>query len=175
MLEHITTEEGASFVAQAREGIAATITAHHLLVSRNAMLAGGIRPHLYCLPILKRERHRQALLRVATSKNPRFFLGTDSAPHPVSQKESACGCAGCYTALTAIELYATAFDQVGALEALEPFASLHGPKFYGLPPNRDRITLKRQSQPVPSELPFGSESVIPFMARGQIDWTFVSP
>ena len=174
VLEHVTTEEGTHFVEQAREGIAATITAHHLLVSRNAMLAGGIRPHLYCLPILKRENHRKALLRAATSKNPRFFLGTDSAPHPVSQKESACGCAGCYTALTAIELYATAFDQAGALDALESFASRHGPKFYGLPLNENRITLERTDQRVPSEVPFGKESVIPFMANRQIDWTLTS-
>lgn len=174
VLEHITTADGAEFVEHARDGIAATITAHHLLVSRNAMLAGGIRPHLYCLPILKREHHRKALLRVATSKNPRFFLGTDSAPHSLSQKQSSCGCAGCYTALTAIELYATAFEQAGALDALESFASLHGPLFYGLPPNPSQISLERKNQTIPAELPFGAETVIPFMANSTINWTLVA-
>lgn len=149
VLEHITTEEAAQFVIAGNERMGATITAHHLLLNRNAIFAGGIRPHHYCLPVLKRERHREALLRAATSGNPKFFLGTDSAPHARSTKEAACGCAGCYTAHAAIELYAEAFDQAGALDRLEAFASFHGADFYGLPRNRDTITLRRAPWTVP--------------------------
>ena len=144
VLEHITTREGAEYVRDSREGVAATITAHHLLHNRNAMLAGGIRPHFYCLPILKREPHRQALLTAATSGNPKFFLGTDSAPHPKGAKESSCGCAGCYTAHAALELYAEAFAQADALDKLEGFASHFGADFYALPRNAERITLVKE-------------------------------
>jgi dihydroorotase len=171
VLEHITTREGAEYVRDSREGVAATITAHHLLHNRNAMLAGGIRPHFYCLPILKREPHRQALLTAATSGNPKFFLGTDSAPHARQQKESACGCAGCYTALTAMALYATAFESANALPALEGFASFHGADFYGLPRNTHTIRLIRKPWQVPESLPFGEDELIPWLAGDTLPWS----
>lgn len=173
VLEHITTKEGVDFVMQARTKVAGTLTAHHLLLNRNAMLVGGIRPHAYCLPVLKRERHRQALVAAATSGNPRFFLGTDSAPHPRLAKESACGCAGMYTSHGGIELYAEVFETVGALDQLEAFASLHGPDFYGLPRNQDHITLHKQSWQVPAELPFGEQTLVPFRAGQTIHWKLV--
>ena len=171
VLEHISTREGVEFVEGATGPIAGTLTAHHLLLNRNAMLVGGIQPHHYCLPVLKRETHRQALLAAATKGHPRFFLGTDSAPHLRSLKESSCGCAGCYTAHHAIELYATAFDQVGALDQLEGFASHHGADFYGLPRNSDTIRLQRVPNEIPDALPFGEETVIPFMAGQTLPWT----
>ncbi len=171
VLEHISTREGVEFVERATGPIAGTLTAHHLLLNRNAMLVGGIQPHHYCLPVLKRETHRQALLAAATKGHPRFFLGTDSAPHLRSLKESSCGCAGCYTAHHAIELYATAFDQVGALDQLEGFASHHGADFYGLPRNTETIRLQRVPTEIPDALPFGEETVIPFMAGQTLPWT----
>ena len=174
VLEHITTREGAQFVRDSRSGVAATITAHHLLYNRNAMLAGGIRPHFYCLPILKREPHRQALLEAATGGSPKFFLGTDSAPHARPAKETACGCAGCYTAHAAIELYAMAFDSVNALDQLEAFASFHGPDFYRLPRNSTRITLEKSAWALPEQLSLGSDPLIPFMAGETVNWR-VSP
>ncbi len=171
VFEHITTRQAAEFVARAPANVAATITAHHLLFNRNHMLVGGIRPHYYCLPILKRERHRQALLEAATSGSSKFFLGTDSAPHAQGDKESACGCAGAYTAPAAIELYATAFEQVDALERLEGFASHHGPDFYGLPRNTDTITLLRESWQLPRSLPYADgERIVPLMAGASLDW-----
>jgi dihydroorotase len=173
VLEHVTTEDAVAFVREnAGTGrLGATITAHHLLINRTHMFQGGIRPHLYCLPIAKRERHRLALLRAATSGEGCFFLGTDSAPHPVAAKESACGCAGIFTAAGAIELYAQAFDEAGALDRLEAFASLNGPRFYGLPPNRDTIELVREPVPVPDlvEVP-GDGSVLPFRAGERLPW-----
>ncbi|QTF91012.1 dihydroorotase [Halomonas sp. BM-2019] len=173
VFEHITTAEAAEFVAAAPDNVAATITAHHLLYNRNHMLVGGIRPHYYCLPILKRERHRQALLAAATSGSPRFFLGTDSAPHAQGDKESACGCAGAYTAPAALELYATAFEQAGALDRLEGFASHFGPDFYGLPRNADRVTLVREPWRLPESLPYaGGQRIVPLCAGETLDWTF---
>ncbi|MDZ7585981.1 MAG: dihydroorotase, partial [Thiobacillus sp.] len=157
VLEHITTRQAAEFVAAAPANVAATVTVHHLLYNRNAMFKGGIRPHMYCLPVLKREQHRQALVAAAISGNPKFFLGTDSAPHAVGAKESACGCAGIYTAHAAIELYAEAFEDAGALDKLEAFASFHGADFYGLPRNTDTITLKRESWDAPARLKLGEE------------------
>ncbi|MER2527667.1 MAG: dihydroorotase [Candidatus Competibacter denitrificans] len=173
VLEHITTQDAADYVREAPTTVAATITAHHLLYSRNAIFQGGIRPHFYCLPILKRERHRQALLQAATSGNPKYFLGTDSAPHPQQGKEAACGCAGCYTAHAALELYTEAFDAVGALERLEAFASFHGPDFYGLPRNTGTITLHRQATVVPEQLPFGEDSLVPLRAGERLTWRMV--
>ena len=170
VLEHITTREGAQFVRDSRPGVAATITAHHLLYNRNAMLAGGIRPHFYCLPILKREPHRQALLEAATGGSPKFFLGTDSAPHARPAKETACGCAGCYTAHAAIELYAMAFESVNALDQLEAFASFHGADFYRLPRNTTRITLEKSAWSLPEQLRLGSDPLIPFMAGETLPW-----
>jgi len=170
VLEHITTQDAADFVREAPATVAATITAHHLLYNRNAIFLGGIRPHHYCLPILKRERHRQALLRAATGGNPKYFLGTDSAPHPRQDKETACGCAGCYTAHAALELYAEAFDSVGALDRLEAFASFHGPGFYGLPRNAETVTLRRQPTPVPDRLPFGEDELVPLRAGELLSW-----
>ena len=170
VLEHITTREGAHFVRDSRPGVGATITAHHLLYNRNAMLAGGIRPHFYCLPILKREPHRQALLEAATSGNTQFFLGTDSAPHSRHAKETACGCAGCYTAHTALELYAMAFESVNALDKLEAFASFHGADFYRLPRNASLITLEKTTWVVPEQLSLGDDALIPFMAAETIGW-----
>lgn len=171
VLEHITTAQGAQFVRDAGENVAATITAHHLLLNRNAMFAGGIRPHHYCLPVLKREHHRQALVAAATSGSPKFFLGTDSAPHSQSTKEAACGCAGCYTAHAAIELYAEAFDAANALDKLEAFASFYGADFYGLPRNTEKITLLREAQAVPARLAYlPDDALIPLRAGESIAW-----
>ncbi len=170
VLEHITTQQGIDFVSAMPDNIAGTLTAHHLLLNRNALFAGGIRPHNYCLPILKREQHRQALVEAATSGNPKFFLGTDSAPHPQQAKESACGCAGLYTAHAAIELYAEAFEQAGALDRLEAFASHFGPDFYGLPRNDDTITLAREDWTVPDFYPMGKDRLVPMRAGGIIHW-----
>lgn len=170
VLEHITTEHAVSFVEQASDRIAATITAHHLLYNRNHMLVGGIRPHLYCLPVLKRNRHQQALVRAATSGNPKFFLGTDSAPHPQHGKETACGCAGCFTAHAAIELYAEIFATSNAIERLEAFAAFHGPDFYGLPRNSRSITLQQRPWPVPTHYSLGDDRVIPVRAGESIHW-----
>jgi dihydroorotase len=170
VFEHITTSEAAAYVAEASGPIAATITAHHLLYNRNEIFKGGIRPHYYCLPVLKRETHRQALVKAATSGNPRFFLGTDSAPHAKGVKEHACGCAGCYTALHAMELYAQAFDQVGALDKLEGFASFFGPDFYQLPRNAGSMTLKRESWTLPNELSYLDGSLVPLNGGETINW-----
>ena len=170
VLEHITTRHGIEFVKQADEHIAGTLTPHHLLLNRNALFQGGIRPHHYCLPILKREEHRLALLDAATSGNPKFFLGTDSAPHTQSRKENACGCAGIYSAHGAIELYAEAFESKNALHKLEAFASLNGPAYYNLPVNQTKICLKKESWEVPDTYPFGGESVVPFRAGQTISW-----
>lgn len=171
VLEHITTRDGAEFVKSAGGNVAATITAHHLLLNRNAIFAGGIRPHHYCLPVLKREQHRQALVAAATSGNPKFFLGTDSAPHGKKTKEAACGCAGCYTAHAGIELYAEAFATAGALDRLEGFASFFGPDFYGLPRNTGKISLARESWKVPAELPYLADDVlVPLRAGETIAW-----
>ena len=173
VFEHITTQEAVEFVTGAQAHIAATITAHHMLLNRNAMFQGGIRPHHYCLPVLKRETHRQKLVEAATSGNPKFFLGTDSAPHSRSAKESTCGCAGVYTAHAAIELYAEAFEQAGALDKLEAFASFHGADFYRLPRNKDSITLKKESWTVPSQLGFGNEALIPLRAGESLAWKLI--
>ena len=170
VFEHLTTADGVAYVEQAEGPVAATITAHHLLYNRNALFKGGIRPHWYCLPVLKREKHRQALLAAATSGSARFFLGTDSAPHPKGLKEHDCGCAGCYTALHAMELYATAFDAAGKLDRLEGFASLHGPAFYGLPVNSGTLTLKRAAYQVPAELPMADTQVVPLAAGESLAW-----
>ena len=170
VLEHITTRQAAEFVKSAPAHVGATITVHHLLYNRNAMFRGGIRPHYYCLPVLKRETHREALIAAAISGNPKFFLGTDSAPHAQNAKETSCGCAGIYTAHAAIELYAEAFEQAGALNRLEAFASFFGPDFYGLPRNTQRITLKKASWPVPESLDMGGEKLIPLMAGETIVW-----
>ena len=170
VLEHITTQDAADYVRAAPATVAATITAHHLLYNRNAIFQGGIRPHYYCLPVLKRERHRQALLQAATSGDPKFFLGTDSAPHPRSGKETACGCAGCYTALAALEFYAEAFDSVGALDKLEAFASFHGADFYGLPRNKGTVTLRRKPTAVPASFPFDGDALIPLRAGEMLAW-----
>ncbi|MBA3902954.1 MAG: dihydroorotase [Rhodocyclaceae bacterium] len=170
VLEHITTAEAAQFVTAAGPSVAATITAHHLLMNRNALLAGGIRPHHYCLPVLKREAHRRALVRAAISGNPKFFLGTDSAPHGRAAKETACGCAGCYTAHAAIELYAEAFEAAGALDRLEAFASFHGADFYGLPRNGEKITLAREEWKVPAHQPMGDDVLVPLRAGEAVSW-----
>ena len=170
VLEHITTLEGVQFVASMGANVAGTLTAHHLLLNRNALLAGGVRPHHYCLPVLKRESHRQALLKAATSGSPKFFLGTDSAPHARSAKEAACGCAGCYTALHALELYAEAFEAAGALDKLESFASFHGADFYGLPRNTDKVTLEKAAWHVPDSLPFGDDVLVPLRAGETLQW-----
>ncbi|MBX9268366.1 dihydroorotase [Chromobacterium violaceum] len=170
VFEHITTREAAEFVAAAPANVAATITAHHLLMNRNALFVGGIRPHHYCLPVLKRELHRQALVKAATSGSAKFFLGTDSAPHAKGAKEAACGCAGMYTANAAIELYAEAFEAAGALDKLEAFASLNGPAFYGLPANGDRIELVKESWTVPAELPYPGDSLVPLRAGDSVAW-----
>ncbi len=170
VLEHITTKDAAEFVSAAGDNIAATITAHHLLFNRNHMLAGGIRPHYYCLPILKRNVHQQALIAAATSGNPRFFLGTDSAPHARNKKEAACGCAGCYTAYHAIELYAEAFDRAGALDKLEAFASGFGADFYQLPRHTDTITLSREEWQLPERLPLGDDELTPLLGGETLHW-----
>jgi len=174
VLEHATTREAIAFVTDAPANVAATITPQHLLYSRNALFAGGLRPHLYCLPVLKRETHRRALVAAATSGNPKFFLGTDSAPHAQAAKETACGCAGCYSAPVALPLYAEVFEDAGALDRLEGFASLHGAAFYGLPPNADSITLAREAWTVPSGLPFGDESIVPLRAGEAVRWRVVT-
>lgn len=177
VFEHITTKHAVDFVLDAGDNIAATITPQHLLLNRNAMLVGGIQPHNYCLPVLKRETHRQALVSAATSGNPKFFLGTDSAPHAKGVKESSCGCAGIYSANTALELYATAFEQADALDKLEGFASHFGADFYGLPRNTDSVTLARQEQTVPDEIPFGDKALkktlVPFFAGKTLAWTLL--
>ncbi len=169
VLEHVTTADAVDFV-MATDKIAATITPQHLLFSRNILFQGGLRPHYYCLPILKRETHRQALLQAATSGNPKFFLGTDSAPHPRNGKESACGCAGCFSALHAIELYAEAFASVDALDQLEAFASFHGPDFYQLPRNTDSITLTPTTWRIPEVVPFGDAELVPLRAGEELTW-----
>jgi dihydroorotase len=173
VLEHITTADAVAFVRSAREGVGATITAHHLLLNRNDMLVGGIRPHHYCLPVLKRNTHQRALRDIATSGNPRFFLGTDSAPHSRASKETACGCAGIYTAHAALELYAEVFEEEGALHQLEDFAAVFGPRFYGLPPNEERITLVRDTLEVPATLPMGETELVPLRAGETLGWRVV--
>lgn len=170
VVEHITTHEAAAFVERAGENVAATITAHHLLMNRNAIFAGGVRPHHYCLPVLKREPHRRALVKAATSGNPKFFLGTDTAPHARHTKENDCGCAGMYTAHAALELYAEAFEAANALDKLEGFASHHGADFYRLPRNPGRVTLEKVEWEVPAEYPFGSHTVVPLRAGQKIGW-----
>jgi len=170
VLEHITTEEAVAYVGSGSSNLAATITAHHLVINRNAIFAGGIRPHLYCLPIAKREKHRRALRRAATSGNPRFFLGTDSAPHPVSVKETACGCAGIFTAPCALEIYAEVFEEEAALDRLEAFAALNGPEFYRLPINRAEVTLRREPFPVQESIGEGENALVPFRGGETLRW-----
>ena len=171
VMEHITTQDAAEFVANSPLTVAATITAHHLLYNRNAIFLGGVRPHWYCLPVLKRETHRAALLAAATSGNPKFFLGTDSAPHAKGAKEAACGCAGCYTAYAALELYAEAFEQVGALDKLEAFASFNGPDWYGLPRNSGTVTLLKENWTVPADYPYiTGDSIVPLRAGETLSW-----
>ena len=173
VFEHITTSDAVQFVQASGKNVAATITAHHLLFNRNHMLAGGIRPHYYCLPVLKRNTHQQALIQAAISGNRKFFLGTDSAPHSVTRKEQACGCAGCYTSPAAIELYATAFEQAHALDKLEAFASFHGADFYRKPRNTDTITLKKVPWQVPSSITFGNEQITPLCAGETLSWKLI--
>ena len=173
VLEHITTREAAEFVSTASERVAATITVQHLLYNRNQMLVGGIRPHLYCLPILKRNLHQQALQDAVVSGNRKFFLGTDSAPHTQQAKETACGCAGCYTAPAAIELYAEIFESLGVLDKLEAFASCNGPDFYGLPRNRERLVLRKEPWQLPPDLPLGTERIVPLKAGETLQWRVV--
>ena len=174
VLEHITTGDGIAFVLEHGANVAGTLTAHHLLLNRNAIFAGGIRPHNYCLPVLKRESHRQALVAAAVSGNPKFFLGTDSAPHGQSTKEAACGCAGCYTAHAGIELYAEVFEVAGALDKLEAFASFHGPDWYGLPRNTQQITLRREAMTVPASLDYtDSDRLVPLRASESVAWRLV--
>ena len=173
VLEHITTREAAQYVTAGNAYLGATITAHHLLYNRNALFLGGMRPHYYCLPVLKRELHRQALVEAATGGNPRFFLGTDSAPHPAHLKEHASGCAGCYTAHAALEMYAEVFDAAGALHRLEAFASFHGPDFYGLPRNTTHVTLQRQSWQCPESFPFGDAALKPLRGGEALPWKLV--
>ncbi len=170
VLEHITTRQGVEFVATAPDNVAATITPQHLLFNRNQMLAGGIRPHFYCLPILKRNIHQQALIEAATSGNPKFFLGTDSAPHAQNRKETACGCAGCYSNHAAIALYAEAFEKADAMNKLEGFASFYGADFYGLPRNTDTITLTRSPWQLPETVPLGSDTMVPLCAGETLNW-----
>ncbi|CAM3170020.1 dihydroorotase [Cupriavidus taiwanensis] len=170
VFEHITTKDAAQYVRDASGPVGATITAHHLLYNRNAIFTGGIRPHYYCLPVLKRETHREALVAAATSGSERFFLGTDSAPHARGLKEHACGCAGCYTALHAMELYAEAFDAAGALDKLEAFASFNGPAFYGLPRNTGTLTLEREDWELPAELPYGDTTLVPLRGGETLRW-----
>ena len=171
VLEHVTTGDGIAFVRESGANVAATLTAHHLLLNRNAIFAGGIRPHNYCLPVLKRESHRQALVAAAISGNPRFFLGTDSAPHAQNTKEAACGCAGCYTAHAGIELYAEAFEAAGALNRLEGFASHFGADWYGLPRNSDKITLRREAFAVPASMDYaGADRLVPLRAGESVAW-----
>jgi dihydroorotase len=170
VFEHITTKDAVDFVVAGPRHLAATLTAHHLLLNRNALFEGGIRPHHYCLPVLKRERDREALLQAATSGDPKFFLGTDSAPHPVEAKETACGCAGIYTAHAAIELYAEAFEQKGKLDKLEGFASFHGAAFYDLPRNTATLSLRRDPWRIPARLPFAEHDLVPFRAGELCQW-----
>ena len=170
VFEHITTREAAQYVSEAGRFIGATVTAHHLLYNRNAIFLGGIRPHYYCLPVLKREEHRRALVAAVTSASSKFFLGTDSAPHAAQLKEHAVGCAGCYTALSALELYAEAFDGVGALDKFEAFASINGPAFYGLPRNTGTVTLRRQAWTLPASLPFGETTLKPLRGGESLAW-----
>ena len=171
VMEHITTKDAAEFVANSPSTVAATITAHHLLYNRNAIFQGGVRPHWYCLPVLKRETHRLALLAAAVSGNPKFFLGTDSAPHAKGAKEAACGCAGCYTSYAALELYAEAFEQAGALDKLEAFASFHGPDWYGLPRNSTQVTLVKESWTVPEDYPYlATDRIVPLRAGETLSW-----
>ena len=174
VMEHITTKEAAEYVASAGTHTAATITAHHLLFNRNAIFQGGIRPHYYCLPVLKRETHRLALVQAATSGSDRFFLGTDSAPHPAHLKEHATGCAGCYTAHAALELYAEAFEAAGALDKLEGFASFHGPAFYGLPRNAGTVTLRRETWTPPESFRFGEADLKPLRSGEALRWKLLS-
>ncbi len=173
VFEHITTKDAADFVALAPANVAATITAHHLLMNRNDMFKGGIQPHHYCLPVLKRETHRVALVKAATSGNAKFFLGTDSAPHARYTKEAACGCAGMYTARTAMELYAEAFESVHALDKLEAFASFNGADFYGLPRNTEQVTLVKESWKVPGSLPYDGDVLVPLRADQMVHWKMV--
>ena len=173
IFEHITTKDAAEFVANSPSNIAATITPHHLLMNRNAMFAGGIRPHHYCLPILKREEHRLALVKAATSGSPKFFLGTDSAPHAKSAKEAACGCAGMYSAHAGIELYAEAFEAMNALDKLEAFASFYGADFYGLPRNTDQITLSKEAWAVPESIAFAGDVLVPLRAGQTVAWKMI--
>jgi dihydroorotase len=170
VLEHITTRQAVEFVQAGSEQLAATITVHHLLYNRNHLLAGGVRPHFFCLPILKRDSHQQALIEAATSGSKRFFLGTDSAPHSRANKETACGCAGIYTAPAALELYAEVFEQAGALDKLEGFASHHGPDFYGLPRNTEQLVLSKQDWTMPAQFPLGDAEVIPIRAGEPVQW-----
>lgn len=172
VFEHITTREAAQFVAAAPDNVAATITPHHLAINRNAMFAGGLRPHAYCLPVAKREEHRLALRKAATSGSPRFFLGTDSAPHEVHTKESACGCAGIFCAPHALEAYVTVFDEEGALDRLEAFASENGPRFYGLPLNEAQVVLERADNAVPARIAAGGGEVVPWLAGETLGWRF---
>ena len=174
VFEHITTKDAAEFVMSAPDTIAATLTPQHLLYNRNAMLVGGIRPHYYCLPILKRETHREALVNAATSGSKKFFLGTDSAPHAQHIKENACGCAGCYSAHSAIELYAEAFENAGALDKLEGFASFYGADYYGLPRNTDKVTLRKQEWEMPASVGFGEHRLVPLRAGEMMKWKLVS-
>ena len=174
IFEHITTREAAEFVSSAGDNVAATITPQHLLYNRNHMLAGGIRPHYYCLPILKRDIHQQALIEAAVSGNKKFFLGTDSAPHTKDSKESCCGCAGCFSHPAAVEMYAEVFEQAGALDKFEAFASLNGADFYGLPYNKTTITLERESWEIPSSVPFGDSVIVPLAAGNQLNWRLKS-
>jgi dihydroorotase len=173
VFEHITTRDAAQFVASAPDNIAATITAHHLLYNRNAMLVGGIHPHFYCLPVLKRETHREALVKAATSGSKKFFLGTDSAPHAQHTKENACGCAGCYTAHAAIELYAEAFEQADALDKLESFASFYGADYYGLPRNKRQVALRKEEWQVPDSVELGEHRLVPLRAGEKMKWKLV--
>ena len=175
VFEHITTREAVQYVSETDQRVAATITAHHLRYNRNALFTSadgrtGLRPHAYCLPVIKREAHRQALVAAATGGNPKFFLGTDSAPHPIRDKESACGCAGCFTAPSALSMYAECFEQAGALERLEAFASLHGPDFYRLPRNFDHVTLQRTAWQLPADVAFGEDRVVPLGAGETFAW-----
>jgi len=173
VFEHVTTREAVEFVRAAHEGVGATVTPQHLLLNRNALFQGGIRPHHYCLPVLKRERDREALIEAATSDNPRFFLGTDSAPHARHTKENACGCAGIFSAHAALELYAEAFEQAGRLDRLQAFASERGADFYGLPRNTSKITLVRETWTPPAAYPFGEEEIVPFRAGETIAWRLI--
>ena len=174
VFEHITTAAAVQFVRGAREGVAATVTPQHLLLNRNALFAGGIRPHHYCLPVLKAERERRALLEALAAGSPRFFLGTDSAPHARGDKERACGCAGVFSAHAALELYAEAFESIGALPRLEAFAAFHGADFYGLPRNRDAVTLVREPWSVPAQFPYGADTLVPLRAGESVAWRLVS-